>query len=181
VNVKLSKAFFKKTKSHSFVTLQKNIMSLIKHLPVFLFVFLCISAQSQTDTLKMMLGKLGSGSAADSVPLTSSSTWGKITIHPTKKIDSLEKAMRNGQVLEGWRIHVFMGTYQTVISERKKFIALGTSLPAYPLQNGPDYVLVAGDFRTFLESQKWLGEIRKHYPGAFVIQGEIEPPEFMPK
>jgi hypothetical protein len=45
-------------------------------------------------------------------------------------------------------------------------------------QNPPDYSVRVGDFRTQLEAQKYLEQIKEVYPSAFIVPDRVEPPRF---
>jgi hypothetical protein len=109
------------------------------------------------------------------------STLGKITIHASAKIDSLERQQRGKSELKGFRIQIFLGPFVQAKAERTKFINMGTGLSAYMPQNPPDYSVRVGDFRTQLEAQKYLEQIKEVYPSAFIVPDRVEPPRFSKK
>ncbi|MBL7943511.1 MAG: SPOR domain-containing protein [Flavobacteriales bacterium] len=121
-------------------------------------------------------GQSGEGyleARVDTLPRTG---HGKVIVHQSRGIDSLEKAMRGVQRLEGFRIQIFLGSYRDAMEWRRKFSESGLGYPSYALPNTPDYMVLVGDFRTRFEAQKALKDIKKSYPGAFILPGVIEPP-----
>jgi len=104
------------------------------------------------------------------------SSPGRVVIHTPPAIDSLEKAMRGRDELRGYRIQVFLGSSTEAKAERNKFLNLGTGLSCSMVQNIPNYAVQVGDFRTSLEAHRWIPSVRNHYPGAFVVEGKINPP-----
>lgn len=103
---------------------------------------------------------------------------GDIQFHSEGRIDSLEKRMRGKTDLKGYRIQIFLGSYQDAKNVRAKFLTNSLGLQAYIVQNAPDYVVRVGDFKTNLELHKYLDEVKKSYPGALVVVDKIEPPRF---
>ncbi len=103
---------------------------------------------------------------------------GDVQFHTEGRIDSLEKRLRGKTDLKGYRIQIFLGSYQDAKNVRAKFLTNGLGLQAYIVQNAPDYVVRVGDFKTNLELHKYLDEVKKSYPGSLVVVDKIEPPRF---
>lgn len=103
---------------------------------------------------------------------------GSVQIHSENKIDSLEKRMRGKNDLKGYRIQIFLGSYQEAKNTRAQFLTNSLGLQAYIVQNAPDYVVRVGDFKTMLELHKYLDEVKKSYPGSLIVVDKIEPPRF---
>jgi hypothetical protein len=103
---------------------------------------------------------------------------GDVQFHSEGRIDSLEKRLRGKTDLKGYRIQIFLGSYQDAKNVRAKFLTNSLGLQAYIVQNAPDYVVRVGDFKTNLELHKYLDEVKKSYPGSLVVVDKIEPPRF---
>lgn len=103
---------------------------------------------------------------------------GEITFHSEGRIDSLEKRLRGKSDIRGYRIQIFLGSYQDAKNIRAKFLTNGLGLQAYIQQNTPDYVVRVGDFKTQLELHKYYEEVKKQYPSALIVVDKIEPPRF---
>lgn len=103
---------------------------------------------------------------------------GEISFHTEGRIDSLEKRMRGKSDIRGYRIQIFLGSYQDAKNVRAKFLTNGLGLQAYIQQNAPDYVVRVGDFKTQLELHKYYEEVKRQYPSALIVVDKIEPPRF---
>ena len=49
-------------------------------------------------------------------------------------------------------------------------------IPYMPFWLAPNFKLRVGDYRTRLEAEKMLHELRTAYPGCFVVPDEVEMP-----
>jgi len=80
---------------------------------------------------------------------------------------------------KGYRVQLYFGSDKTKANEVKsKFLTLyGRETRAYDPYDQPNFKVRVGDFRTRLEAYKFLKEIREHFPGAFIVESEIEWPE----
>jgi hypothetical protein len=101
---------------------------------------------------------------------------GLIVIQADSKIDSLEHKHRKSK-LKGYRVQVFLGSYAQCRDERAKYQKSGILFPSYQIQNAPDYAVRVGDFRNIVEAMTALKDIKRNYPGAFIIPDDIEPPK----
>ncbi|MDZ4751720.1 MAG: SPOR domain-containing protein [Flavobacteriales bacterium] len=106
----------------------------------------------------------------------SPSNPGEIVVHADSRIDSLEHKHRKLK-LKGYRIQVFMGSFAQCRDERSKFHKNYADIPSYQIQNSPDYTVRIGDYRNLVEAMASLKEIKRTYPGAFIIPDSIEPPK----
>ncbi|MBC8319818.1 MAG: SPOR domain-containing protein [Bacteroidetes bacterium] len=82
---------------------------------------------------------------------------------------------------QGYRIQIHMasGNDALVITEEVKsgFSKKYPDIPAYLTFGEPNYRVRVGDFRTRLEAEKFLEKISRKYPGAWVTQDYINPPD----
>lgn len=100
---------------------------------------------------------------------------GLIEFRTAAAIDSLEKRSRGKLEIKGYRVQIFLGSYNDAKNSRAKFLNLGIPIQAYINQNTPDYVVRVGDFRNLLEANKYFSEIKQQYPSAFIVADKIEP------
>ena len=82
--------------------------------------------------------------------------------------------------ISGWRINIFFeaGNYskRMAIEAKSKFVNKYTDIPCYLIFQEPYYKVRIGDYRTKMEAEKFLKEIERDYPNAFVVQDEINFP-----
>lgn len=77
----------------------------------------------------------------------------------------------------GYRIQVSFGQDRNDANKlRNEFSGKFPELPTYLTYNQPYFKIYAGDFRTKLEAFKYLGQVKKAYPAAFVVRDKINPP-----
>jgi hypothetical protein len=117
---------------------------------------------------------------------------GEVTIVKDPLIDSLiEKRLelnkkvvsptikRNGPIVAqvGYRVQVFYGSdrRQTFL-EQGRFRSLYPKLNTYITYKEPNYYLRVGDFRTRLEAQKLMNELRPLFPTLFIFREKINAP-----
>jgi len=82
--------------------------------------------------------------------------------------------------IQGYRIQILKASGNEaldIIEESKaEFSEKYVDMPVYFTFNEPDYRVRIGDFRTRLEAEKFLVKISREYPGAWVIQDNINFP-----
>jgi len=87
---------------------------------------------------------------------------------------------RKYPVIQGYRIQILKasGNEALDIIEKSKtdFSEKYEDIPVYLTFDEPDYRVRVGDFRTRLEAEKFLKKISRKYPGAWVIQDDINFP-----
>ncbi len=107
---------------------------------------------------------------------------GEIIIHSAGAIDSLERNSRGFKEVKGYRVQIYVGpTSEKAMAERNKFLQLGLGHSAYLKQIVPEYAIRVGDFRSRMEMEKYLHQIKDHYPNAFPVIDIIEPPRYSGK
>ena len=83
-------------------------------------------------------------------------------------------------VMPGYRIQLYMESGNTALEKSEKIIAKFQekykAVPAYITFGEPYYRVRIGDFRTRLEAIKFLDQIQKHYPQAWVVKDNISFP-----
>lgn len=77
----------------------------------------------------------------------------------------------------GYRVQVFYGSdRREVFSQQAKFKSLYPTLNTYITYKEPNYYLRAGDFRTRLEAQRLMNELRSEFPTLFIFREKINAP-----
>lgn len=78
----------------------------------------------------------------------------------------------------GYRVQVFYGSdRREAFNEQAKFRAMYPKLRTYITYKEPNYYLRIGDFRTRLEAQKMLSELRPTFPTLFIFREKINAPD----
>ncbi len=86
-------------------------------------------------------------------------------------------------VMDGYRIQLMMRAGNTALNEaneiKEEFEEKYPQIKSYITFREPYYLLRVGDFRTRLEAIKFLEQIKRNYPQAWVIKDKIEFPELI--
>lgn len=91
-----------------------------------------------------------------------------------KHIEINEKS--NGKI-QGYRIKIYFGSERSKANEvRTDFLTKYPEMPAYEEYQQPNFPVSVGDFRTRLDAHRFLKKIALDFPGAFIVQTEIELP-----
>ncbi|TCC93346.1 SPOR domain-containing protein [Pedobacter frigiditerrae] len=78
----------------------------------------------------------------------------------------------------GYRVQVFYGSdRREAFNEQSKFRALYPKIMTYISYKEPNYYLRVGDFRTRMEAQKLLTELRANFPTLFIFREKINAPD----
>ncbi len=78
----------------------------------------------------------------------------------------------------GFRVQVFYGLdRREAFNEQNKFKSLYPRLRTYITYKEPNYYLRVGDFRTRLEAQNLLNELKGIFPTLFIFREKINAPE----
>ncbi len=79
--------------------------------------------------------------------------------------------------MKGYRVQIHFGPEKAkALDVKTKFITQNHTIPAYLDYQQPYFKIRVGDFRTRLEAYKFLQEISGDFPGAFIVNDEIELP-----
>lgn len=81
------------------------------------------------------------------------------------------------KTLDGYRIQLYNGVRKEAENFKIKFLKSKIQLKSYVIFETPEFKTQVGDFRTQLEAEKWLIEVRKYIPGAFIVETQIYLPE----
>lgn len=81
----------------------------------------------------------------------------------------------------GYRVQVFYGSdRREVFAEQARFKSAYPKLNTYITYKEPNYYLRVGDFRTRLEAQSLMNELRSTFPTLFVFREKINTPSLDP-
>ncbi len=80
----------------------------------------------------------------------------------------------NSVTLSGFRVQIFSGLdRELAYSEQAKFKARYPGISTYISYTQPNYKLRVGDFRTRLEAEKLMNELKKYYSSIFIFSEMI--------
>jgi hypothetical protein len=108
---------------------------------------------------------------------------GKVLVTKDPQIDSLiarrlelnrAGLTGNNVTLSGFRVQIFSGLdRQVAYSELAKFKTRYPGISTYISYTQPNYRLRVGDFRTRLEAEKLINELKKYYNSMFIFSEMI--------
>lgn len=79
-------------------------------------------------------------------------------------------------VVNGYRIQIFFGpNRKDAYDEQARFKSLYPEYNTYISYTQPNYRLKIGDFRTRMEAQQVMNELRKIFPTIFIFNERINP------
>jgi hypothetical protein len=80
--------------------------------------------------------------------------------------------------MKGYRVQIHFGAEKAkALDTKSKFTAAYKEIPAYLDYQQPYFKIRVGNFRTKLEAYKLLQDILPDFPGAFIVQDDIELPK----
>ncbi|MES3016466.1 MAG: SPOR domain-containing protein [Bacteroidota bacterium] len=110
---------------------------------------------------------------------------GKVVVIKDPQIDSLISkrlaisragGSRNTVTSLGFRVQIFSGLGRDdAYSEQSKFKSLFPGVTSYVSYTQPNYRVRVGDFRTKLEAQKFMNDLKKQYNSLFIFPEKINP------
>ena len=105
-----------------------------------------------------------------------------LLITQDNRIDALlEKATliaESSDGMEGFRVQISFGSSKKEALETKtKFTETFTDIDGFVVYDVPYFKVRTGNFRTHLEAEKVLKDIKDLYPGAFIVKDLIPIPE----
>jgi len=111
---------------------------------------------------------------------------GKVEVVKDPKVDSLIQGYvttgsgKSGEAtsLEGYRIQIFSGSdrkdaYDAQAKFQERYPGIGT----YLTYRSPDFKVHIGDFRSRLEAEKMMQELKNRFTGLFIIPEKINLPK----
>ena len=110
---------------------------------------------------------------------------GSLNVRQDSRIDNLIEKQRRlysiDSTLSGFRVQIFMEVGNDAIDHAKatkqEFERMYKGIPVYLSYGQPYYRLRVGDFRSRVEAEKCLREIRGRFTNAFVTADNICPPK----
>lgn len=134
----------------------------MKQFLILICLFLSCLAKAQSDSLRIF--SIDSGLVQDK----------RVNELVLKHV--LVNEARKGKI-KGFRVQIHFGSEKAKALEVKsKFISQNHKASAYLDYQQPYFKIRVGDFRTKLEAYKFLQEILGDFPGAFIVNDEIELP-----
>ncbi len=110
---------------------------------------------------------------------------GKVVVIKDPRIDSLiskrlalSKTANSGNTVTslGFRVQIFSGLVrEEAYTEQTKFKSLYPGVTSYVSYTQPNYRIRVGDFRTKLEAQKFMNDLKKQYSSLFIFAEKINP------
>ncbi len=77
----------------------------------------------------------------------------------------------------GYRVQVFYGDRKEAFGEQARFKAMYPKYRTYITYKEPNYYLKVGDFRTRMEAQSFLNELKASFPTLFIFREKINAPD----
>lgn len=112
-------------------------------------------------------------------PMIDSLIAKRIALNVSAKIGAGQVATKPAPIVSsmGYRVQVFYGSdRRQMYSQQSKFSSMYPSLNTYISYKEPNYYLRVGDFRTRLEAQRLLNELRSDFPTLFIFREKINAP-----
>jgi hypothetical protein len=110
---------------------------------------------------------------------------GKVVVIKDPQIDSLISkrlalsragSNRNTVTSLGFRVQIFSGLERDeAYAEQNRFRSLFPGVSSYVSYTQPNYRVRVGDFRTKLEAQKFVNDLKRQYPSVFIFAEKINP------
>lgn len=110
---------------------------------------------------------------------------GEIQVFQDQRIDSLLKKHQeineSKKTIEGFRVQISTasGANSRKASNDVKasFLSKYSDVDAYIVHQAPNFKVRVGDFRSKLDASKFLNQVKKDFPGAFIVKDEINLPK----
>lgn len=120
--------------------------------------------------------------------ISSAQTRGQVEVIKDPRIDSLiahrllSAKSPSGKIGSasgfGYRVQFFVGSNRNEIyAKQAEFNEMHPDLRTYITYQEPNYKIKAGDFRTRLEAQKLVHDLRPQFPTLFIISEKINQPK----
>lgn len=97
------------------------------------------------------------------------------------RVDSLiKKQIQLNEInpkISGFRIQLFCGNRSSSYLIKQKFLDIFKEEGAYVTYETPCFKVQVGNYRTKLEAEKKITEVKKYFNTAFIVQREIIPPK----
>ena len=114
---------------------------------------------------------------------SSSANPGSIEIIKDSRIDGLVRKQAfplspDGiPQIPGYRVQLLFDSDKKKVDEmRARFISMNANVETYIIYNAPNYLLKAGDCRTYNDAEKIRDASRKIFPASFIVREMIKIP-----
>ncbi|MGJ8661312.1 MAG: hypothetical protein ACSHXL_04690 [Bacteroidota bacterium] len=141
---------------------------------VILFLSISMVSYSQTDTTKEKKPKVDKPMAVN----------GGIEIVKDSRIDDLIKKQAyplNADgipQIPGYRVQLLFDSDKKKVDEmRARFISMNPNIETYVVYNAPNYLLKAGDCRTYVDAEKIRDASRRTFPASFIVREMVKLPK----
>lgn len=78
------------------------------------------------------------------------------------------------KTMSGFRVQVFFGTREEALKLKGEFLQLFPEQKAYVSYQAPNFKLRVGNFRSQLDAEKFLHNIKEEFPSAYVVNDKVE-------
>lgn len=80
--------------------------------------------------------------------------------------------------IPGYRVQLLFDSDKKKVDDmRARFINMNPSVETYIVYNAPNYLLKAGDCRTYNDAEKIRDAVRKTFPGSFIVREMVKVPK----
>lgn len=93
-----------------------------------------------------------------------------VTVNSDSKIDQLLKTKFSNNYGSNYKIQLYYGSLNKAHAVLNKFTQIHPNISGKILFETPNYKVWVGDFRTRLDADKALMDIRKKFPNAFIFK-----------
>ena len=103
----------------------------------------------------------------------------KIPVKQDPRVGEMLQKYRDSRTgkIKGYRVQIHFGAEKIKAKDVKsKFLTRFPDIRAYDIFETPYFKIRVGDFRTKLEAYKFMKQIQDDFPGAFIVQDDIELP-----
>lgn len=98
------------------------------------------------------------------------------------KIEKQKEQNKKQPTLQGFRVQIYSGSSRQVAMTIRNEIALAQpTFAVYLIYKQPSFRVRVGDFKTRLEAQKLLNEVKAQYPSSFIVPDEVFLNPILPK
>jgi len=105
-------------------------------------------------------------------------TKGTVTIETSARIDEIvvkkKEYNKNLKSIKGYKIQLFYGSEKKTYELSDEFKDTYPNIPTKITFSSPDWKLQAGNFKTRLEADNALLDIKKDFPSAIILATDIE-------
>lgn len=83
---------------------------------------------------------------------------------------------KDSKTMNGFRVQLFFGSREEALRLKGEFLQLRPEQKAFVSYQAPNFKLRVGNFRTQLDAEKFLHNIKKDFPSAYVVNDKVEYP-----